>query len=334
MKKSKFESKKFLKRITSFKNNSVLSKSQFETAKEIILNFDNLLHNYPDIENYNTIFLRFLEELEKNAILPYSFAPFHTQNKWFFQFGLDFLKPFVDLQHSTCFGLENIERINQQLKRGENIILFSNHQTEADPQMLFMIFEKLNKAQFCQQIIFVAGERVITDPFAIPFSLGCNLICIFSKKHIDNPPKRRKSKLAHNQKVMQEVSSLLKEGGQLIWLAPSGGRDRPDADGNYQVAPFDENAIEMFYLLSKKSQCKTHFYPLSILTYPILPPPKELGKELGEKRPFFKSSIHFYFGNEVPMDTFQDKDKKLLRKKRKDFIFKEVIQNYNQLRGA
>jgi glycerol-3-phosphate O-acyltransferase len=32
---------------------------------------------------------------------------------------------------------------------------------------------------------------VITDPLAIPFSMGCDLICIYSKKYIDVIPEKR-----------------------------------------------------------------------------------------------------------------------------------------------
>ena len=40
-------------------------------------------------------------------------------------------------------------------------------------------------------MIFVAGERVITDPLAIPFSMGSNLLCIYSKRYIDHPPEKK-----------------------------------------------------------------------------------------------------------------------------------------------
>ena len=36
-------------------------------------------------------------------------------------------------------------------------------------------------------MIMVAGDRVTTDVVAVPFSKGRNLLCIFSKKHIENP---------------------------------------------------------------------------------------------------------------------------------------------------
>ncbi len=35
------------------------------------------------------------------------------------------------------------------------------------------------------------------------------------------------------------------QGGQLLWIAPSGGRDRPNADGVWMPAPFDAASVEL-----------------------------------------------------------------------------------------
>jgi hypothetical protein len=57
------------------------------------------------------------------------------------------------------------------------------------------------------------------------------------------------------------------EGGHILWVAPSGGRDRTDKHtGKMAVAPFDSRAVDMFRVLSTKSQHPTHFFPLSMLT--------------------------------------------------------------------
>ncbi|NGX31754.1 MAG: hypothetical protein K940chlam8_01135 [Chlamydiae bacterium] len=333
MKKSKFNSTHFLEIIESYKKIDIFSNVQYENTKELILSIAKTLEDYQDIEHYNALFLTFLKEIKAQTQNPYVFEPFHKQTRSpydYMQFGIDFLAPFIDIDHSTCMGQEHLETIEAQLKSGHNVILFSNHQSEGDPQMLFSIFRKLHKEYLSEKIIFVAGERVTQDPFAIPFSLGCNLICIYSKNYTTTPKEKSLEKLEHNKKVMHATSELLKQGGQLIWVAPSGGRDRKEKDV-FQVAPFDKNAIEMFYLLAKKAVTPTHFYPLSLLTYAILPPPEERQKELGEKRPIYKGCIHSYFGKEIDMESFHDKEKKRLRKKRTDFIFREVKQNYQTL---
>ena len=54
---------------------------------------------------------------------------------------------------------------------------------------------------FAEKMIFVAGERVITDPVAIPFSLGRHLLCIYSKRYIDHPPEKKVEKQKKKRKL-------------------------------------------------------------------------------------------------------------------------------------
>jgi hypothetical protein len=51
-------------------------------------------------------------------------------------------------------------------------------------------------------MIFVAGHKVTTDPWAVPLSRGRNLICIHSKKHIKNPPEEFPKKQQQNMESM------------------------------------------------------------------------------------------------------------------------------------
>ena len=37
----------------------------------------------------------------------------------------------------------------------------------------------------------------------------------------------------------------MRQGGRLLWLAPSGGRDRPNAEGVWMPAPFDAASVEL-----------------------------------------------------------------------------------------
>ena len=51
------------------------------------------------------------------------------------------------------------------------------------------------------------------------------------------------------------MGDLAAEGGKIFWVAPSGGRDRPDpATGEYVVAPFDGKALDMFKLVCMQSR--------------------------------------------------------------------------------
>ena len=43
------------------------------------------------------------------------------------------------------------------------------------------------------------------------------------------------------------MERLLAEGGKCIYVAPSGGRDRPNAQGEIQPNAFDPQSIELFY---------------------------------------------------------------------------------------
>jgi len=150
----------------------------------------------------------------------------------------------------------------------------------------------------------VAGDRVTTDLLAQPFSMGRNLLCIFSKKHVENPPELKSQKTKHNRNVMKKMQGLFKEGGKIIWVAPSGGRDRKGEDDNYEVAPFDAKSVEMFRLLADKAGKTTHFYPLSMLTYPICPPPEQVGGDIGERRTVKWSPAGLHFGEEVDLEKF------------------------------
>ncbi|CAN0191423.1 unnamed protein product [Discosporangium mesarthrocarpum] len=72
-------------------------------------------------------------------------------------------------------GVENLKKIEEYLKKGENVFLISNHQTEADPQACSLLMERDGFGEVAASMINVAGHRVTTDPFAIPFSRGRNL---------------------------------------------------------------------------------------------------------------------------------------------------------------
>jgi glycerol-3-phosphate O-acyltransferase len=183
-------------------------------------------------------------------------------------------------------------------------------------------------------MIFVAGERVVTDPVAVPFSMGRNLLCIYSKRYIDHPPEEKLKKQLHNKRTMELMSTLLSEGGKCIYVAPSGGRDRPNGEGIVEVAPFDPQAVEMLYLMSKKAKRPTFFYPLALNTYALLPPPQEIRRELGEARTTQKGAIHIAFGPRVDMEHFpgcEDKDKHAKRKARANYIWNLVKEDYETI---
>lgn len=250
--------------------------------------------------------LLFFQLAQMQFKIPYSFEPYHRKIRHpidYYRFSIDFIRPLVDLSCSSVFGLEHLDNAAQALKRGENAILLANHQTEPDPQAISILLEKTHP-EIAEKIIYVAGERVITDPLAIPFSMGCDLICIYSKRYIDNPSELKAKKQLHNKNTMEQMSRLLKEGGRIIYVAPSGGRDRQTADGIVEIAPFDPASIEMFYLMAKKAKTPTRFIPFALSTYDLLPPPETVQKELGEIRKAKRTPISISFAPPFDMEQF------------------------------
>lgn len=75
-------------------------------------------------------------------------------------------------------------------------------------------------------VVYVAGDRVVSDAMCKPFSMGRNLFCVYSKKRMDDEPELKTMKMETNRKTLVAMSRALNAGGTLIWIAPSGGRDR------------------------------------------------------------------------------------------------------------
>jgi|SRR5579872_5557586 len=285
---------------------------------------------------YIPIFETFVRLVREQFLHPYQFQPYHAQIRTpfdYYTYGLDFVRPLVDWSKSSVKGLEYGNEIKEHLQKGANVILLANHQSEADPQLISVLLEKTHP-ELGAQMIFVAGERVVTDPLAVPFSMGRNLLCIYSKRYIDHPPEQKMKKQLHNKKTMELMSDLLSQGGKCIYVAPSGGRDRPNQEGVFEVASFDPQSIEMFYLMAKKAKRPTYFYPLALLTYPILPPPQMVQIELGECRKTQSGAIHLAFGPQINMEEFPGKDlqdKHERRKMRAEFIWQQVVNDYTQI---
>jgi glycerol-3-phosphate O-acyltransferase len=292
-------------------------------------------NNYPTQKAQATL-NQFLDFVIEQLHTPYSFEPFHQgilKPFDYYHFGLEFIRPLVLFDKSTLTGIENLDAIEAAISKGENVILLANHQTEPDPQAISLLLEK-TYPRLAEDMIFVAGHRVTTDPLAVPLTKGRNLLCIYSKRHMETPPEQKLEKLAHNQRTMKKMAQLLDEGGKCIYVAPSGGRDRLNANGVVEVAPFDPQSLEMFWLLSKQASKPTHFYTLALATYNLLPPPSSIDKELGENRHTRCTPIHLAFGREIDMENYpgsDNPDKKQKRQNRADHIGKIVADAYARM---
>lgn len=266
---------------------------------------------------------------------PFSFDNYHQAIRTpvdYYHFGIELIRPLIDFSTSHNFNCENVSSIVRHLENHENVILFSNHQIEPDPQIISLMLEN-HYPKLAEEMIFVAGHRVTSDPMAVPFSKGRNLLCIFSKKHIDVPIELKESKLLHNKKTLAAMSSLLSEGGKCIYVAPSGGRDRINTFGEVEMAPFDPQSIELFWLIARQAARPTHFYPLALSTYQVLPPPSGVHQQIGEKRYAQRSSVTLSFGEEIDMEGLVPNEplsKSEKRKVRAEAIWKRVHDDYRR----
>ncbi|XP_028805976.1 glycerol-3-phosphate acyltransferase, chloroplastic [Neltuma alba] len=218
---------------------------------------------------------------------PFVFEPHHKAKRDpfdYYMFGQNYIRPLIDFRNSYLGNISLFYEIEEKLKQGHNIILVSNHQTEADPAVIALLLETACP-YIAESVTYVAGDRVITDPLCKPFSIGRNLICIYSKKHMLDVPELVEMKRKANTRSLKEMAVLLRGGSQIVWIAPSGGRDRPDPlTGEWLPAPFDASSVDNMRRLAEHSGQPGHIYPLTILCHDIMPPPQQVEKEIGEKR--------------------------------------------------
>lgn len=138
---------------------------------------------------------------------------------------------------------------------------------------------------------------------------------------------------------------MFKDGGKCIWVAPSGGRDRKDSNDEYEVAKFDAKSVEMFRLMGDKGGRPTHFYPLSMLTYNVCPPPESVGGAVGEQRTVKWSPAGLHFGDEVDLEQYMQAcivdgfpsdcdpaaERELVRDALASHVHEKVVANYQGL---
>jgi glycerol-3-phosphate O-acyltransferase len=223
----------------------------------------------------------------------------------YYAWGCNFFRYFMDSDKSQVLGIEQLQKAMDQANAGENVVFFANHQSEADPQVMSIMLEKAGFGKEAEQMIFVAGHKVTTDALAIPFSMGRNLICIHSKKHIDADPETKGYKNRQNLAAMAGMLEKLKKGGCILWVAPSGGRDRRDVEsGKTPIAPFDPKTVDMFRLMGRKSKVPTHYYPLAMVSYELCPPPDFVAAGVGEQRNFRFVPVGIKVGEELMSDDF------------------------------
>eukprot|EP00199_Chlamydomonas_sp_CCMP681_P002346 CAMPEP_0119107128 /NCGR_PEP_ID=MMETSP1180-20130426/8098_1 /TAXON_ID=3052 ORGANISM="Chlamydomonas cf sp, Strain CCMP681" /NCGR_SAMPLE_ID=MMETSP1180 /ASSEMBLY_ACC=CAM_ASM_000741 /LENGTH=420 /DNA_ID=CAMNT_0007092569 /DNA_START=78 /DNA_END=1337 /DNA_ORIENTATION=+ len=221
---------------------------------------------------------------------PYTFPSHHhrmlhdgERDYNYFEFGQRYTGSLLDWSSSVLGHRERWDHIASLLKQSHNVVLLANHQTEADPGV-FAHMLMTTQPELATDVIYVAGDRVVTDPLSKPFSMGRNLFCVHSKKHLDDEPELKISKMETNRKTLVAMSRALNKGGCLMWIAPSGGRDRPKANDQYTPDPFDPAAVDLMRNLLTRAKQPGHLFPMAMYSWPMMPPPKTVDKVIGERR--------------------------------------------------
>lgn len=334
-------------KIITFLNNNI-----YEDAYDRIMNKLDLLikESYDITDHINTFkgFLRkYLYEIKKHKSCSsqdflnnfliyidtfkkyqnYEFPNIHRYDQTLYEWSLKFWSELIDKKNSKFLGISNIKKIEEWRDKGHNIIIFSNHHIEADANIIKYFFHIQDSEQISRNIIFIGGHKIRVDPLSRPFSVTANLLCIYSKKYIENPPHLKEEKTLFNHKSLNVLRNLLNKGKQIIWLAPSGGRDRKGADGKIHISPFDPKIIQTFNVFAKRSKVKTHFIGLALNTYNICPPPNTIDvDEIEKERTCNYSPVYLNLGQDI-FDLYPNMDEGQIT----TYLYNYVNQLYKQI---
>jgi len=122
----------------------------------------------------------------------------------------------------------------------------------------------------------------------------------------------------------------------VLWLAPSGGRDRRSKEtSQVEVSKFDPDAIETIRFVAARSGKPTHFFPMAVASYGLLPPPETVDVDMGEKRIVSHVPVNLWFGEELDMASLApaDADKHEQREIRANAVMETVKEGYSAIRG-
>ncbi|TXG54208.1 hypothetical protein EZV62_019464 [Acer yangbiense] len=287
------------------------------------------------LSNMGVVFDRVLFDVEDR----FNFSPYHKALREpfdYYMFGQNYIRPLVDFRNSYVGNVSLFYQMEERLQQGHNIVLISNHQTEADPAVISLLLESTNP-HIAENLIYVAGDRVLTDPLCKPFSMGRNLICVYSKKHMFDDPELAEMKRKANTRSLKEMALLLRGGSQIIWIAPSGGRDRPDPrTEEWYPAPFEAASVDNMRRLAEHSGSPSHIYPMALLCHDIMPPPLQVEKEIGERR---EVSFHGAGLSVAPEISFMDivaacGNPDEAKEAYTQALYNSVTEQYNVLKSA
>ncbi|XP_010276810.1 PREDICTED: glycerol-3-phosphate acyltransferase, chloroplastic-like [Nelumbo nucifera] len=287
------------------------------------------------ISNMGVAFDRILLDIED----PFIFSPHHRAIREpfdYFMFGQNYIRPLIDFRRSYVGNISIFHDVEEKLLQGHNVVLISNHQTEADPAVIALLLEKTNP-HIAENLTYVAGDRVVTDPLCKPFSMGRNLFCVYSKKHMYDVPELAEMKRRANTQSLKEMALLLRGGSRIIWIAPSGGRDRPDpVSKEWYPAPFDVSSVDNMRRLVDHSGIPGHIYPLALICHDLMPPPPQVEKEIGERREISFHGVGLSIASEINFSQVatHHEDSEEARMVFSQSLYSSVTEQYNVLNSA
>ncbi|EPS73003.1 hypothetical protein M569_01754, partial [Genlisea aurea] len=85
-----------------------------------------------------------LERIFMDVQDPFQFSPHHEAIREpfdYYMFGQKYIAPLIDFRNSFVGNVSFFNEMEQKLRQGENVILISNHQTEADPAVIALLLE-------------------------------------------------------------------------------------------------------------------------------------------------------------------------------------------------
>lgn len=178
-----------------------------------------------------TVMASIVDRVLVEFLAPYKFPSHHLrilQPYNYYDFGQRYVRALIDFDRSVVGYADRFAEIQRQLEAGHNVVLLANHQTEADPGVWALLLEAAFPS-LATDVTYVAGDRVVTDNLCKPFSMGRNLFCVHSKKHMDDFPELKAEKQVWIERQMERpVNSMM--------LTCATGHEPPDAQGHVHQA--------------------------------------------------------------------------------------------------
>lgn len=91
-----------------------------------------------DVDYYEKVLTSLFKKVLERAKEPHKFDPFHKAMREpfdYYELGNEFARGVINGKDSPIKGMEVVNKIQEQLKAGDNVVLLANHQSEADPQI-------------------------------------------------------------------------------------------------------------------------------------------------------------------------------------------------------